>query len=253
MSVEHFQQVVSFAVINVDVLRIAFVLHVGGADDGELIHPRDDKHDTVIFVLQNISLLLGMNARHHDVAAFDQADTVRRFQFQAVIKQLLNPRASGVDQAFRLPGKGFAGIDIFRFNLPQATFTPGTGYTGAGADFTATLHHFLRIQYYHAGIIDPAVRIFESARNFRLQGRIRAKPQTFTAWQAGTLAEMVIHEQTGADHPRRTQVRTVRQTEAHRERQMRGHFQQDFALGQCFTDQTEFVMFKVAQAAVNQF
>ena len=34
---------------------------------------------------------------------------------------------------------------------------------------------------------------------------------------------------------------------------MRGHFQQHFALGQRFADQAEFVVFKVAQAAVDKF
>lgn len=73
----HFQQVADFTFVDLDIFRIAFVLHVGGADDGELVHPRDHKHDTFIFVLQDIGLLLGMHAWHDNVAAFDQADAVR--------------------------------------------------------------------------------------------------------------------------------------------------------------------------------
>ncbi|MNP23452.1 hypothetical protein D3C76_1161620 [compost metagenome] len=73
----HFQQVVDFVIVNLHVFRIAVVFHVGGADDGELVIPWDHEDDTVVFVLQNIGLRLIVHARHHDVAAFDQADTVR--------------------------------------------------------------------------------------------------------------------------------------------------------------------------------
>ena len=48
-------------------------------------------------------------------------------------------------------------------------------------------------------------------------------------------------------------MRAMGQAEAHRNRQMRGHFQQHFTFGQRFADQTEFVVFQVAQATVNQF
>ena len=48
-------------------------------------------------------------------------------------------------------------------------------------------------------------------------------------------------------------MRAMGQTETHRDRQMRRHFQQHFTFGQRFTDQAEFVVFQVAQATVNQF
>jgi hypothetical protein len=35
---------------------------------------------------------------------------------------------------------------------------------------------------------------------------------------------MIVHKQTDADHPRRTQVRAMRQAKAHREGDMRRHF-----------------------------
>jgi hypothetical protein len=63
---------------------------------------------------------------------------------------------------------------------------------------------------------------------------------------------VVIQEQAGTDHPRRAQVRAVRQHEAHRLDDVRGLGQQHFALGQGFAHQAEFVMFEVAQAAVDQ-
>lgn len=63
---------------------------------------------------------------------------------------------------------------------------------------------------------------------------------------------MVIEEQTGADHPRRAQVRAVRQHEAHRFDDMRRLGQQHLALGQCLADQSEFVVFQITQPAMNE-
>ncbi len=167
MRVKHLEQIVDLVIVNLHALRVAFVLHVGGADNRELVHPRDNKHNTVIFILQNVRLLLGMHARHHNVAAFDQADTVRGFQLQAVIKQLLHPRAGGIHQAFCLPGEGFASVDIFSFHFPQAVFTPCARHASAGTDFAAALFNFLGVEHHQACIIYPAVGIFESAHDFR--------------------------------------------------------------------------------------
>ena len=64
-----------------------------------------------------------MNAWHNDMAAFNQANTIRRRQMHPVIKELLNPWAGGIDQTACLPAKFFPGVDIFRFNNPQSVFT----------------------------------------------------------------------------------------------------------------------------------
>ncbi len=126
------QQVIDFTLINFYRFRVAFVFDVSRPDDREFVHPWDDKHNTFIFVLQNISLLLGMDARHHDVAAFNQTNTVRRWQMHAVVEELFHPWAGGIDQTTRLPGVLFTGIDIFSFNNPQTVFTASGGSASAG-------------------------------------------------------------------------------------------------------------------------
>lgn len=64
MRVIDVQQVINLFIINGHRFRIALILDVRRADDRELIHPRDNKHNTFIFVLQNVGLLLGMYPRH---------------------------------------------------------------------------------------------------------------------------------------------------------------------------------------------
>lgn len=63
MRVIDVQQIVDLFIINGHRFRIALILDVRRADDRELIHPRNNKHYAFIFVLQNISLFLGMHPR----------------------------------------------------------------------------------------------------------------------------------------------------------------------------------------------
>ena len=163
----HFQQVIDFTLFNLHRFRIAFVFHIGGADDGKLVHPRDHEHNTFIFVLQNVGLLLGMHAWHHNMAAFDQANAIRRRQMHPLVEELFHPRAGGVHQAARLPGVFFAGIDIFCFHNPQAVFAASRRGTSTSKHFTAFTYHHLGVGEYQTGVVYPTVRIFESALNFR--------------------------------------------------------------------------------------
>ena len=172
MRVVHFQQVADFTLVDLYVFRIAFVLYVGGADDGELVHPRDHKHDALVFVLQDISLLLGMHARHHNVAALDQADAVRRRQVHTVIEELFYPRAGGVHQTARFPAELLAGIHVFRFYNPQAVFAACGGRAGTGFHLAAFLLDHLRVSQHQTRIVHPAVGIFETAHDFRLKDRL---------------------------------------------------------------------------------
>ncbi|MNT02805.1 hypothetical protein D3C72_1373140 [compost metagenome] len=108
------------------------------------------------------------------------------------------------------------------------------------------------VEYHEAGVVDPAVGVFEAFLDFAFQCAVGTKLEAFRTWQFFALAEVVIEEQASADHPCRAQVWAVRQHEAHRFDDMRRLGQQHFALSQRFTYQTKFVMFEVAQAAVDQ-
>ncbi len=166
MRVIDVQQVINLFIINGHRFRIALILDVRRADDGELIHPRDNKHNTFIFVLQNIGLLLSMHSRHHDVAALDQADTVRRAQMHPFVEELFDPWTGGIDQTARLPGKLLAAIDIFRFHHPQAILSFCRDGASAGPHFAAFADNHLRVGQHQAGIVDPAVGIFRNRAQF---------------------------------------------------------------------------------------
>ncbi|MCY1186581.1 hypothetical protein D9M73_274670 [compost metagenome] len=109
------------------------------------------------------------------------------------------------------------------------------------------------VEHHQAGVVDPAIGVFEAAGDLRLQRAAGAEAQAAGGGQALALAEVVVEEQAGADHPRRAQVRPVRQDETQRLDDVRRLGQQHFALGQGFAYQAEFVVFQIAQAAVDQF
>jgi len=108
------------------------------------------------------------------------------------------------------------------------------------------------VEHHQAGVIDPAVGVFETLGDFAFQRAVSAKLEAFGTGELFAFAQVVIQEQTCADHPRRAQVRAVRQYKTHLLDDVRGLGQQHFAFGQCFTHQAELVMFEVAQAAVDQ-
>ena len=63
---------------------------------------------------------------------------------------------------------------------------------------------------------------------------------------------MIVQEQPQPDQPGRTQTLVVRQHEAHRPGDVRGHAQQHLALDQRLAHQPEFVIFQIAQPAMDQ-
>src|SRR5205807_9512294 len=65
-------------------------------------------------------------------------------------------------------------------------------------------------------------------------------------------SEMIVEEEPGANHPRRSQMRLVRQNELQRRNDVRRGAQEDLALGKRFGDQSEFIIFEVAQSAMNE-
>lgn len=127
--------------------------------------------------MQDVGLFLRVHARYHDMAALDQANTVRRAQMHPFVEELFDPRAGGVNQTARLPGKLLAAINIFGFDNPQTVFTFCRDGAGPRAHFPAFTHNHLGIGQHQTRIVNPAVGIFETAHDFRFKYRFCAKTQ----------------------------------------------------------------------------
>ncbi|MNF81303.1 hypothetical protein D3C84_635690 [compost metagenome] len=251
MGVDHVQQVIGFAIGNCHFRRIAGVLAVGGADQGEVIQVRNGEHDALIFVLQDVRVFAFVQFRHDQVAALDQADAVRRFHLQVVANELGDPWAGSVHQRLGADREQ-AAVGSLQVQVPQAFATTGTDATGLGVDVGTFFAGGHGVEYHEAGVVDPAVGVFEALGDFAFQCAVGAEFQASGAGEFLALAQVVIQEQAGTDHPRRTQVRAVRQHEAHLLDDVRRLGQQYFPFCQSLAHQAEFVMFEVAQATVDQ-
>ncbi|MNZ93559.1 hypothetical protein D3C78_1126310 [compost metagenome] len=170
---------------------------------------------------------------------------------QGLLEELFDPGAGGVDQRAGAQRQQ-AAVLAFQMQMPQALAAPRADAAGARVDVRAMLAGTDGIGYHQAGIVDPAVGVFEAFGNLGLERAAGAEGQMARAWQAVPHAEVIVEEQPGADHPGWPQVRTVREDEAQRAHQVRRHVQQHLALAEGFAHQAEFVVLQVAQAAMDQ-
>jgi hypothetical protein len=83
-------------------------------------------------------------------------------------------------------------------------------------------------------------------------GRIAGHVEAFRRRQQLAPAEMVVEEQAEADQPSRPQALGIGQHEAHRPDDMRRVAPQHLALHQRFAHQPKFIIFEVAQPAMDQ-
>ena len=231
------------------------VLEIGGADQRELALVRDRKDDAAIDVLENVRERVVEQARHDDMAALDQPHRAARANRRGLIEERTDPRAGRVDDA--------AGADVVAVAVlgqqrcrPRTVLAHDARATRVGQDPRAALARIERVQHHQARVVDPAVGIDEAlavGATQRHAGRVRAQVDGFRAWQTPPPGQVVVQEQSRANHPRRSQVRLVRQHETQRPHDVRGGVEQHLPFGQRLLDQAKLVVLEVAQSAVDKF
>ncbi|MCY1398690.1 hypothetical protein D9M71_137260 [compost metagenome] len=227
------------------------VVAVGGADQGEAFQVGNGEDDAAVLVLQDVGMLAVVQARHDQVAALHQADVPGRGVFQVVAQEAADPGTGGIDQRMGAD-RVQAAVVALQVQVPQPLAAPRADAAGARVDMRAVLAGADGVEHHQPGVVHGAVGILEAAADFRLERTAGAELQAARSRQLLALAQVVVEEQPGADHPRRAQVRLVRQDEAHRPDDVRRLVQQDFALGEGFAHQAQFAVFQIAQAAVDQ-
>ncbi len=191
------------------------------------------------------------------MAALDQSQAAAGLGLRHRLRKARGPGTGSVDDG---AGTHFfllhaAGVLVFQHRMPGIAFAAGADALGAGEDAGTAFLGIHGVQDHQARIVDPAVGIDEALAIVALQrlpARMAGKVRAFGGGQDLALGEVVVHEQAGADHPGRTLVGVVRHDEAQRPDDVRCRAQQDFAFLQGFAHQLEFVIFEVAQAAVDE-
>ncbi|MCW0423200.1 hypothetical protein NB713_001143 [Xanthomonas sacchari] len=235
--------------------RVGVVVDVGGADQGVVLLVRNGENDAPVRLLEDVGMVVLEQPRHHDVAALDQAQRVVVADVRHLVQELHRPRSGGVDQRPRAQFLA-AAVGVLQLHLPHTIDAARADTAGPGEDARAALGGVHRIEHHQPRVLHPGVGIDETGAELLAQRRahrVRAQRQASRARKgAAAAAQVVVQEQAGADHPRRAQMRLVRQQEAERPDDVRGQPQQHLALGQGLADQGELVLLQVAQAAMDQ-
>ena len=197
--------------------RVGMMLDIRGADERELPFVGDREHDAPIACLEDVGVGMFEKLRHDDVAALHEAQTMARRTGHREVMQLRGPRAGGIDHRAGDQGDGGRPGRLQR-RTPSAVRRRGQRIAaGAGRDHGAALCGIERIEHHEPCIVHPAVRILETADEACAQGRACRVTAQVDAFRAGELApwrEVIVEEEPGTDHPRRSQRRVVRHHEA---------------------------------------
>ena len=190
------------------------------------------------------------------MAALDQTDIVGVFAAKSLFQDVIDPGSGRIDNAARLNLPGISGQPVLKSDLPQFAGTADRDNLCGRIDLRAPVRSIARIQDDQPGIIDPAIGIFERLFEMwlqRLSCRIICKIKRCGAGQLLAAADMIVQKQTDPDQPCGPCILVMRQDKSQRPDDVRGHGPQRFAFHQRFAHEAEFVMFQIAQTAVDEF
>ena len=174
-----------------------FHIYVGGADETEFVFERNDKHDTLVVVLQNVGVLLVVHTWHYDMATLYQLHPGTYGYMYCVIEQLLHPRTRRVDDTTRPRFACFARVDITHCDLPHIAYTLSARHPRSRPNLCAMLLRRYSIDHSQAGVIDARVGIKESLPDRTLKTSavlLIRKCHAARTGQGYFPADMVIHE-----------------------------------------------------------
>jgi len=172
------------------------------------------------------------------------------------VKDFVNPGTGGVDQHARRHHLALAGRLVRNGNLPDRSFAHGLHNLRAGADDCSPLSRIARVEHHQPCIIDPAIGIFKGLveKAFeRFGSRVRLHVENLGGWQELAASKMVVKEQAKTQQPRWPHALVVWQHEPHRPDDVRRILPKDLSFHQCFAHESEFIMFQIAETAVDQF
>ena len=184
------------------------ILDIGRADQREFVLVRDREDDAPVGVLEDIGEAMREEPRHDDVAALDQpyrcapcasgeaSSQEARRPTGPVALTTARARRRRARRRGRAAWRARRSVGALDALAARARQHPG-----------AVLGGIERVQHHEARVVDPAVRIDEAAGEALLQRapcRMRVRRSIAARrGQAAALGEVVVEEQTRADHPRR--------------------------------------------------
>ena len=99
------------------------------------------------------------------MAALDQANAARGLGLHLLLEELLGPGAGGVDQAAGAYAKLLAADLVFQPQVPQSLAAARRQAAGTDHDAGTVGLGSKRVSHHQAGVVDPAIGIFEAVMN----------------------------------------------------------------------------------------
>ena len=187
---------------------------------------------------------------------FTRRGWLARRDRRRAVEEAVHPRARGVHDGARLDPRVLAVRRGTSVASQRSALALEPRAARAREHRRAVLARVHRGQHHEPRVVDPGVRVHEALRVARVErraGRVPAQVHALGAGQPPPAREVVVEEESGADHPRRPQVRVVRQHEAQRPARCAARrSMHDLALAQRLAHQPEVVELEVAQSAVDQ-
>ena len=234
--------------------KVAGVFAFRRTDEREVAFVRQREHDAAVGRLEDVREVVVEQLAHDDVAAADHARMAPGGCRRAAVEELRDPRSRRVHHE---PGPqgSFAAVGCAQSRDPLRAIRLQSDAGRARQYLGTAFERINGIGHDQSRIVDPAIGVFETrpvTRIERFAGRMPAQVDRLRRRQVPARREVVIQEEAGADHPRRPQVRFVRQHESQRPREMRRGREHHLAFLQRLAHQAEVVVLEVAQSAVDQ-
>jgi len=246
-------QIVDFAIADPGLAFGIAPRLVRGSDQCVITLVGNGENDAAVPVLEYIAVLTLIFALHHDMTALDQP------QFRCVVAAIVqggdgvNPGTGRVDQHPCPLGPRIAIVP--EQQVPVIGPAVQSDAFRARPDLGAPACCVARSERNQPGILDPAIGIGKALFQAFLQRIAAMVPVQIDALgrrQDITPAQMIVKEQPQAEQPGRTHALVHRQDESHRPDDMGCGAQQHFPLLERLAHQVEFIMFKIAQTAMDQ-
>ena len=249
-------EIVALLLADRDVLRIALVVTVGRADQRELSLIGNGEDDALVRVLEEIGPGIVELLANDDVTALHQPDMTCLVATDGCAQHPVDPRPRRIDEHAGTVNRSLAGEAVLQRDFPDPVHNPRGGDLMARKDQRTACLGIGRVEHDETRIIDPAIGIFERLGENRLQwpaGRILPEIEHLGGRQKLPAAQVIVEEQPEPDHPGRADAALlVWQYEPQRPDHVRRSRPQHFPLLQRLAHQPEFVMFEIAQAAMDE-
>ena len=132
-------EIIDLGIADFHLGRIAVIVLIGGADEGEILFVGNGENDAAIGVLEEVGARIVELLLHDDMAALHEADIVRIVAADDTGQHFIDPRTGRIDHEARANFLGGAGQAVLQRQRPVIRIAAGTDDFRTGANDRAAI------------------------------------------------------------------------------------------------------------------